>query len=640
MLKKVIEKLKWGIDRWKNMEHPMEELYRLRQQYQYRVKDLEWTNCPPSGLQLKYNPITKHITNKGVKEVVNASINELNEYHLLNVIVDDIINNNKWNYDFKNNIQGQCRFVHQIDEFSESSGDSRYFYELGRLHFLPVALAYAIANDDISMAGKLKGTIYDWSRQNPFLMTLAWKSGNEVGIRVINLIYFRLLLDVIGDDDRDFDLFFARLIELHFHFIVSHLSLYSSKGNHHIGEIAGVITICSCFLFKNSDIILKKYVDEIETEIIRLIYYDGFNKEQSTNYQTSYINLIVTALLFAKHRGIVAKNECWNRIEKAYDYLDLLRVKKGEFFHIGDTDNAELIYPYADVHYNIYESQLNDAVVLFGKKKKEHSYFDLRNYLLFGDKGLNIFKKAAEDDSNKVLCVFKKDSGNFVIKDNNVCLLFDSGSIGLLPLMSHGHADIFNILLYVNGNPILVDCGCYQYNINFKKYRNYFHGTSSHNTICIDGRNQAQLGTGMFWLSCPKVNVVDYSTEGEVPHITAVHDGFKKVTSFTHRREVVYPKKENKIVVKDVLIGKETSKMSFYLHFHPDADVKHIGDTLYVDGVLLTNDIFHLGRLVKGNDELPLGWYSPRYDCKLATTSFVVEAIIRKELVLKTIIKF
>ena len=599
-----------------------------------------WLNKPPLSLQFRYCHMLYPISMEGLSKVVNSTVNNIYEYQLLNIKVDNIINNNKWNYDFKNHVEGQCKFVHEIDEFNYSSGDSRYFYELGRLHFLPTALAYAIVKSDRNLICQLKEILVDWYRQNSFLKTLAWKSGNEVGIRVINLIYFRILFDVIDHKDDAFDSFLAQVIELHYQFIVSHLSLYSSKGNHHVGEMAGVIAICSVYSFKNSEIILQKYVQEMESEIIRLIYPDGFNKEQSTNYQTSYINLAVTALILAKMKGKKVSADCWGRICHAYEYIDLLRIKRNEFFHIGDTDNAELLYPYADRSYNIYESQLNDAVVLFGKERKDKSYFDLRNYLLFGDKGLEAFNAIKQDNTRNAAYVLLKESGNFIARDENINLLFDFGKIGLLPSMSHGHADMLNVLLYIKGIPVLVDCGCYQYNIHFKKFRDYFHGTSAHNTISINKKNQATLGSGMFWMDCPEVKLRECAINDGNVYISAFHDGYKNSSGITHRRDIEYHKQDNKIVIIDFLTGGSNALFSFFFHFYPGLDVRRSGDELMVEGVKLSNKLFCSGELVVGDENLPMGWYSPRYDARVPTTTFVVNGKLKGDTKLETIITY
>ena len=639
MLNGFVQKLKWGIDRWKIMQHPMEELYRVQQQYQYRVVDKKWMNMPPLDLHFNYCPLPMPWSKDALKELVGSTIGNLNEYQLLNIKIGDILNNHNWNYDFKNNVEGQCKNVHQIDEFNYSLGDSRYFYELGRLHYLPVAMASAVSKDDVGLREHLKGAIREWYSQNPFLKTLAWKSGNEVGIRVVNLLYFKLLLDFANDKDDDFEDFFSSLLELHYKFIVSHLSLYSSKGNHHIGEIAGVIAICCCYEFKESHSILEKYVREMESEVQRLIYHDGFNREQSTNYQTSYLNLVVTAFLFAKRRGVRISEACRDRIKNGYDYLDVLRVEKGEYFHIGDTDNAELLYPYADGNYNIYESQLNDAVILFGKKKKREAYYDLRNYLMFGDDGYSMFEKAPIEETT-CYSVLKKDSGNFIVKDDIVSILLDCGQIGLLPSMCHGHADILNVLLYVDNKPILVDCGCYQYNNNFKKYRDYFHGTSSHNLIVVNDENQAKLGTGMFWMNNPEVKVEEYNTSENSPYIMASHTAYQKSYGIVHQRRLDYHKENREIVITDHLYGGQRVKLSFYLHFYPEYDVKLIGDEITVEGVKICNRLFHQGKLIYGDEFLPLGWYSPRYDSKVPTTSFVTEMSVEGALEIQTRINF
>ena len=633
-MKSIIYKIRWVIDRWKIMQHPQEELYRIKQQIQYRLIDKRWYKKKPveGGFKYKFNG-TKFYTVSNLKKLIDSTCDDLENYPILNASINNLLHNTKWNFDFKNGVQGQCRFVHGIDAFDIKLGDYRYYYELGRLHWLPMLAIVGIIEKAEILTTSLK-MLKEWYRQNPFMSTVAWQSANEVGIRVINLIYYRILLGLTGEMiEEDTEVLLEELIELHYKFIISHLSLYSSKGNHHTGEMAGIIAICSTYEFKDNDRILSNYFSELQSEIMRLIFKDGFDKEQSTNYLTSYINLNVTALMLAKQQGYDAKEEVWDRIRIMYVALDKFRISRAEFFHIGDTDNAELIFPYFDHNYNIYESQLNDSVILFGDKRYADYHFDLRNYLLFGDNGMETYLGSGIKDMSK-MHEFMMDSGYFIIRNKRINLLFDFGQIGLMPQMCHGHADMLNVLLYANGKPVLVDCGCYQYNAFHKKYRDYFHGSSSHNVITINGRDQAQLGAGMFWLNNPNVYILDKGENNDAVWCEGQHEGYKCTK---HRRKVIFHKNDFEIEIIDTLFTNNTVEITFHLHFHPDMDVKiENGRIKIADFALIENELVSDGKLIKGDDVLPYGWYSERYDKKIASQSFLSKRTISCDTIIKT----
>ena len=67
-------------------------------------------------------------------------------------------------------------------------------------------------------------------------------------------------------------------------------------------------------------------------------------------------------------------------------------------------------------------------------------------------------------------------------------LLF-AGSFGLDPLYAHAHADALSFNLSYGGRQFLVDPGTYCY--DWSEWRRYFRSTAAHNTVRIDGLDQA-----------------------------------------------------------------------------------------------------------------------------------------------------
>ncbi|MDR2409914.1 MAG: hypothetical protein LBE13_17635, partial [Bacteroidales bacterium] len=438
-----MNKYKWSFERWKLFQHPKEEIYRIKQQIQYRIIDRYWVKHLPVEKHFEFcNPFKHKYSLDGLRRVIPELLDNYHAFKILNVTMPDIISHSKWNYDIKNRIDGNSSFAHKINDFDYSNGEIKYIYELSRLYHLPQLGAFAVVSKQDELLHIIFRQIQDWYKDNQFLKTIAWKSGNVVGIRVINLILFRILID-LGNYQRgdllSFTSLFDSLVELHFKFLISHLSLYSSKGNHYLGEIAGIIAICSVYKFKNSNKHLKKFFLELCSELLRLIHEDGFNREQSTRYQASYINLFITACQFARERGYVLPEVAQDRVRTMYAFLAELRINDKQFFMLGDDDAAQLIYPYADTDYNIYESMLNDLEILYDIKTVREYHFDLRNYLLFGDDGYGLYLKskrlAKKTEKNDIKIGIYENSGYFLIKNRNINFLFDVGPIGLQPGM-------------------------------------------------------------------------------------------------------------------------------------------------------------------------------------------------------------
>lgn len=638
--------LKWLWDRWRIMQHPQEEIYRINQFLQYFYRDKKWSKRLPALAGFRWNGLLASVyAEEDIRYVVEHTFGDIHAFKILNVTLADIVAHENWNYDIKNRLACARRFAHDINDFDYTQGEVKYVYELSRLYQMAPLAAYYVAKSDAAGMAGLKRMLRGWAEQNPFMYNVAWKSGNVVGIRAVNLIVFKSLLDLMGERDDEFERFFAELLELHYRFLVSHLSLYSSKGNHHIGELAGMIAISAAFDFEHSEKRLKAYVRELQEEALRLIYADGMNKEQAVRYQASYINLIMMSLMFAGRKGIPCEGQVQERMKAAYDFLAAMKIRHNCFFQVGDNDDAQLIYPYPDKQYDIYESMMNDRGILYGEVLDSDYHFDLRNYVLFGTVGLEKYRTACKQRFEPVAGArLYRESGYYVYSDSRLNVLFDVGRIGLLPTMSHGHSDMLSFQLYCDGNPVIVDTGSYQYNLKYRKLRDYFHGVHSHNTIAVAGLDQAVLGSGMFWLSNPSVMIEDFSADPAAAYCRACHTGYvrKGMNVLHHRSLSIQP---DRVIVVDEVAGEPTEQFVFYLHFHPAADVTLSDNQLMVSChgklcVRLENELFHQGRLVKGDAETPMGWFSPSYDNIEATTSFVLECEMSRVKEMKTIISF
>jgi uncharacterized heparinase superfamily protein len=67
--------------------------------------------------------------------------------------------------------------------------------------------------------------------------------------------------------------------------------------------------------------------------------------------------------------------------------------------------------------------------------------------------------------------------------------MIDAGPFGALHA-GHSHSDTLSMVLRSGNADILIDPGTYTYT-GEPEWRDWFRGTRAHNTICIDGRDQA-----------------------------------------------------------------------------------------------------------------------------------------------------
>ena len=163
------------------------------------------------------------------------------------------------------------------------------------------------------------------------------------------------------------------------------------------------------------------------------------------------------------------------------------------------------------------------------------------------------------------------ESGYTVIRGGNgLVLTFDHGPLGMAPLYNHGHADALSMTISVAGEQILVDPGTYRYN-GVPEWRRYFKGTKVHNTVMIDGQDQAVLESSFIWSHPYKASLIRVSNDGGNPYIDAIHDGYTRLREpVTHRRVVDFCS-DSLFLIKDSFSGKGWHKFELNFHLHPDA---------------------------------------------------------------------
>ena len=80
-------------------------------------------------------------------------------------------------------------------------------------------------------------------------------------------------------------------------------------------------------------------------------------------------------------------------------------------------------------------------------------------------------------------------SGYYKLYDGARAVIFDAGKIGVDYQPAHGHCDCLSFELSVDGKPLFVNTGTYEYQGDLRKY---FRKTCAHNTVGINGHEQSQ----------------------------------------------------------------------------------------------------------------------------------------------------
>lgn len=611
------------------MEHPFEEVYRIRQYLQLYVFDYfhfkkgyknKITYC---GSKIKYSAET----------LASFDYKEDNEisYFAHSMKCEDIMS---WRTDFKNNVLSPLKFSSLINKSDTNLiGELKYAFEPSRMQHLPSLAAKAIASNKKEYAELIYIHITGWMEQNPYLSSSNWRDGIEVGIRITNVIYCYNILKLNKDfiiDDMDEKI--NEMTALHHHFLINHLSLYSSANNHLLAELFGILAILLNFKMKNWEKQFNKYLSLFFNEIKKQVNTDGFSKEQSTCYNIDVLNIVFVIVSILQSHNYEIPEDIKLRIERMISFLSNLEINNDTYLNIGDNDDSEIIYPALATNYNKYKSLFNGAGIFIGSNTPANYQFDLKNYIIWGEEGFRKYQllgrsvTVSQDKKNTIF----KESGYFIFQNGKSKLFFDIGPLGMPPLAAHGHSDLLHFCLAYKGIPFIVDNGTFQYNYKYQKWRNYFRGISAHNTISIDNLNHAEIKGSMLWNKLPRNQLIGYSLDDKNAYCEASHNGFvNQGVDVIHRRKILY---DGNYHIYDYLAGSGEHSIRYFLNFSPLLlQVRFIDENtllLEADGgekVFIENNLFRYAKLYYGDENIPLGWYSDRFDKKNASYCLLLE---------------
>ena len=105
---------------------------------------------------------------------------------------------------------------------------------------------------------------------------------------------------------------------------------------------------------------------------------------------------------------------------------------------------------------------------------------------------------------------FFADSGTATMVSDDVQLVIKAGPFGE-GSGGHSHSDVLSLTARAGGREVLIDPGTFTY-VADPAERNRFRGSAAHNTVRIDGRDQAVPGGPFRWNHKPSVNVRQWST--------------------------------------------------------------------------------------------------------------------------------
>ncbi|MET0657051.1 MAG: alginate lyase family protein [Steroidobacteraceae bacterium] len=551
-----------------------------------------------------------------------------------------------WNRDPKTHTTAPLAFGKTLNYRDEQLvGDIKYLWEPNRhLELVTLAQAWHLTRDRRYLTA-CRTLLQSWIDQCPYPLGVHWTSSLEHGVRLVNWTFAWHLLggecsELFADGEGSaFKSRWLQVIYQHAHFIAGHFSRFSSANNHLLGEYMGLIMASFTWpLWSESSGWRTIAREGFEREALLQTAADGVNREQAIWYHHEVADMMLICGLVACANGRDFSRTYWQRLESMLEFIASLMDAGGNVPMIGDSDDAVMLRLDPMPQPNAYRSLLATGAVLFqrGDFKAKAKTIDAKTQWLLGDAAIKRFD-ALPVTHAAPRRVFA-EGGYYILGSDfdtagEVRIVADAAPLGYLSIAAHGHADALAFTMSVGGLELLIDPGTYAYHTQ-SRWRDYFKGTSAHNTLRIDGVDQSVSGGKFMWVRHAQVRCDEFDTEGDLEVWQASHDGYRRLKDpVSVARRLQFQPATRRLTIVDLIECRDEHDVEQFWHFAPQCDVRLVDSVLEVRhesiGLRMQLPTSLEARVIRGSEAPILGWYSARFDEKVPCDTARVSGSIR-----------
>jgi hypothetical protein len=472
-----------------------------------------------------------------------------------------------WHYDAATQQHWPLWFVDQIDRWfwpDQTYGDYRPLWELNRhQYFITLGKAYWLTGDE-KYAETCAAHMLSWIHANPCGFGLNWYSALEIGLR---LIAWTLAFHFFRSSSHFIQLAgptFLQSLYQQATYLRQHLTLnWAVRNNHIIGEAAALTYVGAVF---DEFVEAQEWRDTglciLQAELLEQTYPEGVNREQAPAYHRFVLDFLLLLIALSRRGALPPLLQMETLVEKMLVYVMCVMTPAYDLPLLGDADDARGVC--LSRQDNRTREALAVGAVLFQRPDFKHmaQHFEEGAFWLLGAAGLNAFQALTGEPPPLPSRSFTQ-AGQYILRSGwtpeSDYALFRCGEFGLggESHCAHAHCDLLSPIVWVRGQSLLIDPGTYSYR---GPWRDRLRSTRAHNSIMIDGEEQAQAAGPFSWRHVPHARCEAWETERVVGSLNS--------RGVAIQRELTHPRLGAWRIV-DRINGIGTHAIEWAFHFAP-----------------------------------------------------------------------
>ena len=562
----------------------------------YRIGLRPWERRPPSGpvsrsgfffgksndeLAHRSALLREHLPGEAESIIQEADRICRHEFHLLGYAKLDYGRDIDWHSDPVHGKRSPLKPWFKINylDFHEV-GDHKIIWELNRhQHLVTLAKAWRLTANRV-YTNELVQQWYSWRKANPYPLGINWASALEVAFRAMSWLWVRNLLAGCVELPAAFETDLLIALQSHGRYIERYLSTYFSPNTHLLGEAVALFSLgTSCPEISAAERWRKEGWRIILEESERQVRPDGVYFEQALYYHVYALDFFVHARHLASENDFAIPGQFDAVLKKMLDVIEALS-EVGPLEGFGDDDGGRVFNPRRN-RVECMSDPLALGSILYDCDNYAAAGLTEEAVWLFGDKAIEVcgMPHSHPSAASKAFA----SGGIYLINDHEPCaqqMMIDAGPQGT-GRSGHGHADALSIRFSVDGHRFLVDAGTYCY-ISDGENRDWFRGTNTHNTLSVDGLDQAIPEGPFAWSSIPNVKAETWLNGRTFDFFAGSHDGYRRLPDPVLHRRSVFHVKGGFWLVRDVAGGHGSHLLESFWHFAPELEVKEEQGVLLV----------------------------------------------------------